>query len=78
MNLKLHIKMILQIHVMTPLRMALCFGLVDSVGEGNSRRRPQTGGFPQTPLPIQLRQSTILTSIRRPALQHCSASSLAH
>lgn len=44
---------------MTPLRMALCFGLVDSVGEGYSRRRQQTGGFPQTPLPIQLRPSTV-------------------
>lgn len=42
---------------MTPLRMALCFGLVDSVGEGYSRKRQQTGGYPQTPLPIQLRPS---------------------
>jgi len=42
------------------LRMALspplCFCLVDPVVEGYCSRRQQTGGFPQTPLPIQLRQ----------------------
>lgn len=61
---------------MIPLRMALCFGLVDPVGEGYSRRRQQTGGFPQTPLSIQLRQSTFLTSHRRSAPRHLTVKQL--
>lgn len=52
------------------LNLPLCFGLVDPVVEGYSSWRQQTGGFPQTPLPIQLRQPTILRFLRRPTFRH--------